>query len=224
VVATSFRRTILVCLSDSFAVCRPRELRQQTGAIYESERYCSYGTNQKEEELAMKYSLPDVDIRKTGGIAKIEGLATVFLRYGLVVSIGWIAAMKVTEYEAKGIRPLIAHSPFLSWGYNVWSVHHFTMIIGAIEVSIAILIALRRWFPTASAAGSLGAVFMFLTTLSFIITTPGWEPTLGGFPALSGDVGEFLIKDLVLLGAALWTLADALSAVSPKPNFLRNHE
>jgi hypothetical protein len=58
VAATSFRRTILVCLSDSFAVCRPHELRQQTGAIYESEKYCSYGTNQKEEELAMKYSLP----------------------------------------------------------------------------------------------------------------------------------------------------------------------
>jgi uncharacterized membrane protein YkgB len=223
VAATSFRRTILVCLSDSFAVCRPHELRQQTGAIYQSDKYCSYGTNQKEEEPAMKYSLPDVEIRKTGRVAKVEGVGRAFLRYGLVVAIGWIAAMKVTEYEAKVIQPLIANSPFLSWGYRVWSVHHFTMIIGAIELSIAMLIALRRWFPTASAVGSLGAVFMFLTTLSFIITTPGWEPSLGGFPALSGDVGEFLIKDLVLLGAALWTLADSLSAVSPQPNFLRNH-
>ena len=52
---------------------------------------------------------------------------------------------------------------------------------------------------------------MFLTTLSFIITTPGWEPSLGGFPALSGDVGEFLIKDFTLLGASIWTLADSLS-------------
>jgi reactive chlorine resistance protein C len=208
-----------VCLSDPFAVCLPRRLRQQTGAIYESEKCCSYGTNQKEEELAMKYSLPEVDIRKAGRVAKIERLGAIFLRYGLVVAIGWIAVMKVTEYEAKGIQPLIAHSPFLSWGYNVWSVHHFTMIIGAIEMSIAILIALRRWFPTASAAGSLGAVIIFLTTLSFIITTPGWEPTLGGFPALSGDVGEFLIKDLVLLGAALWTLADSLSAISPQTHF-----
>jgi uncharacterized membrane protein YkgB len=181
-------------------------------------------TNQKEEELAMRYTLPEVDIRKAGRVAKIERLGAIFLRYGLVVAIGWIAAMKVTEYEAKGIQPLIAHSPFLSWGYNVWTVHHFTMIIGAIEMSIAISIALRRWFPTASAAGSLGAVFMFLTTLSFIITTPGWEPTLGGFPALSGDVGEFLIKDFVLLGAALWTLADSLSVIPLLPNFLRNHE
>jgi reactive chlorine resistance protein C len=170
----------------------------------------------------MKYSLPEVNIRKEGRAAKIERLGAIFLRYGLVVAIGWIAAMKVTEYEAKGIQPLITHSPLLSWGYKVWSVRHFTMIIGGLEMSIAILIALRRWFPTASAAGSLGAVFMFLTTLSFIITTPGWEPTLGGFPALSGDVGEFLIKDLVLLGAALWTLSDSLNAITPQPTFLRS--
>lgn len=155
-------------------------------------------------------------------IVRIDAIGHAFLRYGLVVVIGWIAAMKVTEYEAKGIQSLIAHSPFLSWGYSVWSVHHFTMIVGAVEIIIATLIALRRWFPKASAVGSLGAVFMFLTTLSFIITTPGWEPSLGGFPALSGDVGEFLIKDLVLLGAALWTLTDSLSAIFSVPTFLRD--
>jgi uncharacterized membrane protein YkgB len=54
---------------------------------------------------------------------------------------------------------------------------------------------------------------MFLTTLSFMISTPGWEPSLGGFPALSGGVGEFLIKDLVLLGASLWSLGESLIAI-----------
>ena len=155
-------------------------------------------------------------------IVKIERLGKIFLRYGLTVVIGWIAAMKMTHYEAKGIEPLIAHSPFLHWGYSLWTVDHFTMIIGAIEMTIAILIALRRLFPIASAVGSAGAVVMFLTTLSFIITTPGWETSLGGFPALSGDVGEFLIKDLVLLGAALWTLADSLNAASSLPALLRD--
>jgi reactive chlorine resistance protein C len=155
-------------------------------------------------------------------VVQIERLGAFFLRFGLVIAIGWIAAMKVTEYEAKGIEPLIAHSPLLSWGYSVWTVHHFTEIIGATEMTIAILIALRRWFPKASAVGSVGAVFMFLTTLSFIITTPGWEPSLGGFPALSGDVGEFLIKDFTLLGASIWTLADSLNAATPLPTFLRD--
>jgi uncharacterized membrane protein YkgB len=126
--------------------------------------------------------------------------------------IGWIAAMKATDYEARGIQPLIAHSPFLSWGYRIWTVDHFTILIGAVEMSIAALIVLRRWSPKACVIGSAGAVLMFLTTLSFLFSTPGWEPSLGGFPALSGGVGEFLIKDIVLLGAALWSLGEALSA------------
>ena len=42
---------------------------------------------------------------------------------------------------------------------------------------------------------------MFLTTLSFLFSLPGWEQSLGGFPALSGN-GGFLLKDIVLLGAA----------------------
>src|ERR1700735_4749531 len=150
------------------------------------------------------------------GIVQIERTAVIFLRYGLVVAIGWIAAMKATDYEAKGIKPLIAHSPLISWGYSIWTVDNFTMIIGAIELIIAGLIAIRPWFPKASAVGSAGAICMFLTTLSFIVTTPGWEPSLGGFPALSGGVGEFLIKDLVLLGASLWTLADSLKAARVK--------
>ena len=150
------------------------------------------------------------------GIAQIERTAVIFLRYGLVVAIGWIAAMKATDYEAKGIQPLIAHSPLISWGYSIWTVDHFTMIIGAVELIIVGLVAIRPWFPKASAVGSVGAICMFLTTLSFIITTPGWEPSLGGFPALSGGVGEFLIKDLVLVGASLWTLADSLKAAHAK--------
>ena len=58
--------------------------------------------------------------------------------------------------------------------------------------------------------GSAVAVLMFLTTLPFLFSTPGWEP-LGGFPALSGAVGQFLSKDVVLLGAAIWSLGEALT-------------
>src|ERR1700761_6899850 len=49
-------------------------------------------------------------------IARIEMIAKVLFRYGLVVAIGWIGAMKATHYEAVGIQPLIAHNPLLSWG------------------------------------------------------------------------------------------------------------
>jgi uncharacterized membrane protein YkgB len=54
---------------------------------------------------------------------------------------------------------------------------------------------------------------MFLTTLSFLLSTPGvWEPSLGGFPALSGNPGQFLIKDLALLGISLWSFGDSWRA------------
>src|ERR1700679_1258002 len=80
-------------------------------------------------------------------IAQIERTAAIFLRYGLVVAIGWIAAMKATDYEAKGIQPLIAHGPLIGWGYSIWTVDHFTMIIGAIELIIVGLIAILPGFP-----------------------------------------------------------------------------
>jgi uncharacterized membrane protein YkgB len=54
-------------------------------------------------------------------------------------------------------------------------------------------------------------VLLFLGTLSFLFTTPG-VTAAGGFPVLSARPGQFLIKDLVLLGAALWTLGDSLGA------------
>jgi uncharacterized membrane protein YkgB len=131
-----------------------------------------------------------------------------------VIVIGWIAGMKFTAYEAMGIQRLIAHSPFLSWTFNYWTARQVAAGLGVIEIGIALLIALRHWSKGACAIGSACAVLMFLTTLSCLFSTPGWEPSLGGFPALSGDVGQFLIKDVVLLGAALWSLGESLTASS----------
>ena len=146
-------------------------------------------------------------------VSKLQNVGFLLLRYGLVLVIVWIGAMKATEYEARNIERLIAHSPLLSWGYSIWTVRQFSVLIGAAELVIAILITLRHWSPRACAIGSAGAVLMFVTTLTFLFSTPGWEPTLGGFPALSHGVGEFLIKDVVLLGAALWSLAESLASM-----------
>ena len=60
------------------------------------------------------------------------------------------------------------------------------------------------------------AILLFLGTLSFLFTTPG-VTAAGGFPVLSVLPGQFLLKDLVLLGAALWTLGDSLGAIKPGP-------
>jgi uncharacterized membrane protein YkgB len=136
------------------------------------------------------------------------------LRYGLVLVVGWIGLMKFTGYEANGIQPLVAHSPLMGWMYHFLNVRQFSDGLGVIEVAIAILIALRRWSPKTSALGSALAIAMFLTTLSFLFSTPGWEASLGGFPALSAMPGQFLLKDLVLLGAATWSLGESLASVN----------
>src|ERR1700739_3114147 len=146
----------------------------------------------------------------------IAVLGSRVLRYGLVLVVGWIGLMKFTGYEANGIQPLVAHSPLMGWLYHFLSVRQFSDGLGVVEVTIALLIALRPWSPKASAVGSVLAVVMFLTTLSFLFSTPGWEPSLGGFPALSAMPGQFLLKDLVLLGVAILTAGEALGAVPPR--------
>ena len=77
-------------------------------------------------------------------------------------------------------------------------------MIGVIEITLSLLVALHRFAPTLSAIGSLGTAFALLTTLSFLFTTPGIDPQ-------SSDAG-FLLKDLTLLGAALWCAGEALAA------------
>src|SRR5215467_1439590 len=139
------------------------------------------------------------------------------VRYGLVLVVAWIGALKYTAYEAKSIQPLIAHSPMLSWVYNIFTVRTFAGALGTVEIIAAVLIALRPVAPRVSVVGSALAVVLFLGTLSFLFTTPGVTvPSAGGFPVLSVLPGQFLLKDVVLIGAALWTLGDSLSATSSR--------
>jgi uncharacterized membrane protein YkgB len=136
----------------------------------------------------------------------------VVIRYGLVGVIGWIGLMKFTRVEAEAIRPLVEHNPLMSWAYTALGVQPFSNLLGVAEVAIAALIALRPIAARASALGSALAVGMLVTTLSFLLTTPGvWEASLGGFPAISALPGQFLLKDVVLLGAALWSLGESLA-------------
>ena len=157
--------------------------------------------------------MQDTAHEKRAMSSQVEAVGRELSRYGLVVVVGWIGLMKFTTYEAEGIRPFVANSPLMSWVYGLMSVQGFSAMLGVVEVASALLIATRPFWPRASAVGSALAVGMFLTTLSFLVTTPGvWEPSLGGFPALSAIPGQFLIKDLALLGIALWSLGEAWQA------------
>lgn len=144
--------------------------------------------------------------------AALAGIGGNVARYGLVVVIGWIGALKFTSYEAYGIEPLVANSPLMSWVYGIFSVTTFSVLLGVLELATAALLAVKPWAPRLSAVGSVIAIGLFVATLSFLVTTPGvGEASAGGFPVLS-STGQFLIKDVALIGISLWTLVDALSA------------
>ena len=139
-------------------------------------------------------------------------IAPLVARYGLVIVLAWFGAMKFTHYESQGISHWVANSPFMSWVYNIMSIDAFGRLNGSIELITAALLAVKPWFPKASVVGGVFVSLFFVTTLSFMITTPGvGEASAGGFPVLSAD-GEFLMKDIALIGLALWLLADAIDA------------
>ena len=147
------------------------------------------------------------------GLGKtLENVGESIIRYGLVIILLWVGALKFTAYEAEGIQGLIANSPLMSWMYSVMSVRAASMVIGTFEILCGLLIATRPFAPKLSAIGSIGAIITFLTTLTFLFTTPGvWQPGYG-FPFPSPMPGQFIAKDLALLGIAIWSAGEALRA------------
>jgi len=173
--------------------------------------------------------------------AALDRLGIGLLRLGLVIVLLWIGLLKLVPYEAESIVPLVANSPLMSFfyrypapqyreymnkegetniGHREWhqsnGTYTFSFGLGSLIVLIGILIALHPLYPQIATLGSGLTVLMACTTLSFLVTTPeAWVPALGGarhgFPFLSG-VGRMIIKDVIMLGAAVVTAADSARA------------
>jgi uncharacterized membrane protein YkgB len=149
-----------------------------------------------------------IETRGTAADTRIDQLETVgigVLRYGVVFLLVVIGAAKYFAFEAEAIRPLVENSPFLSWMLGVFGVQGTSNIIGTAEIAIGVAMASRPFAPALSALGSLAGVGVFLTTLSFLFSTPGAL-------SLKHPAGGFLLKDIVLLGACVVTGAEALRA------------
>ncbi len=100
-------------------------------------------------------------------------------------SIAWFGGMKFTDYEAQGLVPLVENSPLVSWFYALLSVRGFSTFLGFVELSIGLLIVLRLVNPIFSVAGGLLSAGLFVTTLSFMISTPGVVVPELGIPAIT---------------------------------------
>ena len=173
--------------------------------------------------------------------ARMDRVGVSVTRLGLVVVLVWIGGLKAFRYEDEGIVPFVANSPLMSFFYRQpageyrghmnregelvpanreWhernGTYPFARGLGSVIVGLGAMIALHPWLPRVAAVGSFVVAIMSLSTLSFLITTPEcWVPPLGGpehgFPLLSG-AGRLVVKDAIMLGAALVTMADSAKA------------
>src|SRR6476661_6883376 len=172
--------------------------------------------------------------------ARMDKVGVAVTRAGLIVVLLWIGGLKAFRYEADGIVPFVANSPFMSFFYadpgnymahmnpegavvpanRAWHeanrTYPFALGLGAVIVLYGLLIAAHPLLPQVAAVGSFLVVVMSVVTLSFLVTTPEcWVPDRGGpehgFPLLSG-AGRLVVKDAIMAGAALVTMADSAKA------------
>lgn len=143
--------------------------------------------------------------------SKVSALGDHAIRFTVVLVLAWIGAMKFTAYEAAAIEGLVASSPLISWLYGVLDLQAVSNLIGSVELLIAAALVLAPLHRNIAIAGALAAAGTFGLTFTFLFTAPGWEQSLGGFPALSVVPGQFLLKDGVLFAASISMLGRALS-------------
>ena len=135
-----------------------------------------------------------------------QATGQVVARYSVVLFFVGFGLAKFTPAEATAIYPLLVHSPFLFWLPRLFDQQLSSNVIGVVEIALALMMASRPVTPWISAIGSYGVAASLVVTLSFLITTPQLDPALGAF----------IVKDLILLGVALWSAGEALAAAKPR--------
>src|SRR6516164_10890701 len=173
--------------------------------------------------------------------ARLDRVGVTVTRVGLVVVLVWIGGLKAFAYEDEGIVPFVANCPLMSFFYKApageyrqhmnpagelvpanraWHERNGTYVfaygLGAVIVTFGVMIALHPWLPQVAAVGSFLVFLMSFVTLSFLVTTPEcWVPALGspehGFPLLDLP-GLLVVKNSIMMGAALVTMADSAKA------------
>ena len=181
-------------------------------------------------------------------IANLDQLGKKVIRFGIVIVFLWIGGLKFFTYEADGVVPFVANSPFMSFFYShpeqykkhinpegvlkpvnhEWNIDNntygFANGLGVMLVGLAILVALYRVIPLTSMFASILVFFMTIGTLSFLVTTPeSWVPHLTdhqwGFPYLSGR-GRLVLKDIVIMGGSIINMSESAALyIKRKTNF-----
>ena len=145
------------------------------------------------------------------------GVGLVLARLGLALLLGYFGALKLTVAGATATQPLVENSPTLAWLYPMIGVIDTARILGVVELATALLLLASVISAALALLGSLLAVAIFATTLSFLATTPGTFVAVPGFPLPAPSAtAAFLLKDVFLLGLAVWSLVGATRALRPR--------
>lgn len=161
-----------------------------------------------------------------------------FIRISIFIVMAWIGGLKAFQYEADGIVPFVANSPFMSFFYSkeapeyakyknregevvpeniAWhqenNTYAFSYALGAVIIAIGTVTLLGIFNAKLGLVGGLLTFGMSIVTLSFLITTPEvYVPDLGGpdhgFPYLSG-AGRLVLKDVIMMAGGLVVASDA---------------
>jgi reactive chlorine resistance protein C len=162
-------------------------------------------------------SVPEMGVLRGETPAKVASLirrsGRALALTGVVLPLLLIGGLKFTQFEIDALKPLIGGTPWLAWMYPAFGEAGASYFLGTVEIATALLLIASIKFPRAGVVGGALAALAFLVTTSTLFVMPIWEATLGGFPALSG-VGQFLIKDIALLGISLVVLAESLARIS----------
>ena len=124
------------------------------------------------------------------------------LLFGAALILLWIGIFKFTPTEAAGIKNLVENHFLTFYVYDIISVQAVSNTIGAIEIIIALLLIFSVKFANLRKYAAIGMIATFLTTLSYLFTTPGIWKVVDGIPITD----FFILKDLMFLGFGLMIL------------------
>ncbi|OCH18840.1 MULTISPECIES: DUF417 family protein [unclassified Aliivibrio] len=119
--------------------------------------------------------------------------------FGVILTLLWIGIFKFTPTEAAAIEPLVINHPLIGWIYHFISVQMVSNIIGLTEIVIAIGLIVGFFNPKVGYFSGILALLTFITTLSFLATTPNTWTMVDGVLTTN----FFLLKDIVFISISL---------------------
>ncbi len=142
-------------------------------------------------------------------ISKLLKTVGIFiLRYGLGIVIIWLGFLKFKNSEAEYTHQLISGG-YLSGLLRYLTPYALNHIIAYLQIVIGLFIMLKPISRSLSFWGGIGATIMFLFSISLLLTSQIVWLSGYGFPELS-KIGQTLLKDFILFGAAAWCVGDSI--------------